>query len=266
MMFPTATPITPEEQNINPRKMLIISHPKLGKTEMTMQLEDSLYVDLEDSTGFYTGPANVFNTIKNYNDHVVEVEKAPPYEIYVAKYLHSLVSKAKAEGPLCKYLIIDTATALENIAEVVATYKYKSTPIGKSYKEDTILTMAHGGGYLHLREMFKSLYKQLAPVYSGCLILLAHPKDSSIVLDGKDLQVVDLNLTGRLKQIVTSDMDTMAFMFRKKDEDINILNFKSTQKDIVSGSRCPHLKNKQIEISELEKDGTLTTHWDKIFV
>jgi hypothetical protein len=265
-MFPEAKAITKEQQNVNPRKMLIISHPKTGKTELTMQLEDSLYIDLEDSTDFYKGPAKVFNVISNYNEFAKGKEKAPPYEMYAAKYLHSLVAKAKKEGPLCKYLVIDTATALEEIAEVVATYKYKATPIGSSFKEDTILTMAHGGGYLHLRNMFKSLYKQLAPVYSECLIILAHPKDSSVVLDGKDLQVVDLNLTGRLKQIVTGDMDTMAFMFRKKGENVNILNFKTTQKDVVSGSRCPHLKGKQIEISKLEENGSLTTHWDEIFI
>lgn len=265
-MFPDAKQITKEEQNVNPRKLLIVSQPKVGKSRLAMQLEDSLYIDLEDSTDFYMGNARVFNTKKNYQEFTKDKDSPPPYELYVAKYLSSLVERAKKEGPLCKYLIIDTASALQDVAEIVATFKYKATPIGKSFTDDSVLSLSRGSGYNLLRLMFKNLYKQLEPVCSECLILLAHPKDSNIVVDGKELMATQVNLSGKLAQIVTSDMDTMATMFRKPDSNINILSFKTSQKDTISGSRSPHLENTQIEISELKDDGTFVSHWDKIFV
>lgn len=263
-MFPQAEKA--KQTRLNPRQLLIVSQPKVGKTHLALQLPNALFIDLENSTEFYAGQANIFNTQKNYAEYA-ETEQTPmPYEIYVAKYLHSIVEAAKENGPQYDYIIVDTATALQDIAEVVATLRYKRTPMGKTFKEDTILTMAHGGGYLHLREMFKKLYDQLRPACKECLILLAHPKDSNIVVNGKDLQAVQLNLSGKLAQIVTSKMDAMATMYRKENANINVLNFRTSNKDTISGARVPHLKNKEIEISELKEDGTFVSHWDQIFI
>lgn len=66
--------------------------------------------------------------------------------------------------------------------------------------------------------------------------------------------------------ILASDVDAMATMYRKPKSNINVLNFKTTQQDLVSGARSPHLENREIEISELKEDGTFISYWDRIFV
>lgn len=266
-MFPQPN-VLDKPQNTNPRKLLIVTHPKVGKTHAAMQLEDSLLIDLENSTGFYGGPAAVFNMQSNYAEYAESADKPIPYDIYAAAYFKSLIKQAKEQGkPLCKYLIIDTATALQDIAEAAATVKYKKTTMGKSFKENSVLELAHGAGYLKLREMFKNLYQTLQPVYSEALIILAHPKDSSVIVDGKELSATELNLVGKLKHIVTTDMDAMGIMYRDPArENVNVISFKNSKQDLISGSRCPHLKNTTIDFSIMNEDGTLTVNWDKIFL
>ena len=106
----------------------------------------------------------------------------------------------------------------------------------------------------------------LEPCYTDAMIFVAHPKSSSINIDGKELTATDIAITGKMKLLLAADVDAMGVMYRKPKSNINILNFKTTQQDLVSGARSPHLSNQQIEISEVLEDGTFVSHWDKIFI
>lgn len=58
----------------------------------------------------------------------------------------------------------------------------------------------------------------------------------------------------------------MGLLYRSKDNpNQNILSFTATTGQ-VGGTRIQHLANKEIMISEKKEDGTLETHWDKIFI
>jgi len=133
--------------------------------------------------------------------------------------------------------------------------------VGKP-KHGSILNMANGAGYPWLRQAFEDVvkrFKLLAPR----LILLGHVKDTMLEKNGGTFEALDLNLTGKLKQFTTSKSDAIGYLYRKGNK--NILSFK-TQDEILCGARPEHLRNKEIVISEIAEDGTVTTHWDQIFI
>jgi hypothetical protein len=43
------------------------------------------------------------------------------------------------------------------------------------------------------------------------------------------------------------------------------LSFKTTD-EVNCGARPEHLRNKEIEISTIDKDGNITVDWDKVFI
>ena len=149
-----------------------------------------------------------------------------------------------------------------------AEHLYSLSPMGSTWKSigkakyGNILNLANGAGYPWLRQAFNEMtarIKNLAPH----IILLGHVKDTLLSKNGNDFSSLDLNLTGKLKDITTSKSDAIGYLVRKGDK--NILSFK-TQDDILCGARPEHLRNKEIVISETLEDGTIVTHWDQVFI
>ena len=73
---------------------------------------------------------------------------------------------------------------------------------------------------------------------------------------------MDLDLTGKLKRIASSNSDAIGYLFRRGNK--NVLSFKTTD-EISCGARPEHLRNKEIELSELV-DEKVVVSWDKIFI
>lgn len=247
------------EGQVEPRKMLIFSNPKVGKTSCLGLLPNSLIIDLE-------GGANYFECMSI--DVKAEAIKLGIGPITFLKQLAAEIQKANtANGkPVYDFIIVDTTTALENMAEVLATYNYKQSAIGKSFEGNNVVTqLAQGQGYNYLRTSFEELISPFDSLAGKCLIYSGHAKSSSIAKKGDTLTAKDINLTGKLKLIVTGDMDCTGNMYRKKGTKQNILSFFSEETDLVTGSRIPELSGKELVISEMSEDNKLTTHWEKIF-
>lgn len=119
--------------------------------------------------------------------------------------------------------------------------------------------------YEYLRLAFEQIMKMFDGLYNKSLVLLGHFKNSSITKDGKDMTAKDVALTGKLKLIVSSQMDAVGFLYREKATNQNILSFKCTETDLITGARPQHLRGKEIVISEMVDD-KLTTYWDRIFI
>lgn len=257
---------TSQETVKNPTKLLIVSQPKVGKTQLLTKLKGNFIIDLENSSQFYQdqSEATVFNVGAKFKEYVIG-GGTDSLALYTFKYFKYLRDKALKEGPFTKYLTIDTLTALEDLASTMALQKYKATPIGKNFKEDDITVLPNGLGYSYTRSSFIELYEMLEPCYTDCIILLAHPKSSKIRQGDTEVLTAEINLTGKLKQIITSDMDSMGSLYRDKDGVTNILSFKTKEGDLISGSRSPHLANQNIIISKMSESG-LETNWDQIFV
>ncbi|NBP67859.1 MAG: hypothetical protein EBU52_03870, partial [Cytophagia bacterium] len=103
------------------------------------------------------------------------------------------------------------------------------------------------------------MLKGLAPH----VILVGHIKDTLLEKNGAEFNSLDLDLTGKLKRITTSNADAIGYLYRKGNQ--NILSFK-TSDEIACGARPDHLRNAEIVLSEIQEDGSVVTHWDKIFI
>jgi hypothetical protein len=232
----------------NPSKLFIFSNPKVGKTSLVAQLPNCLILDAERGTKFVKAlklPAENIDDLREISDAIDEKNEK------LGKFAYD-------------YIAIDTVTALQDIAKELALKLYKKTPMGSTYKGDDVLKLPNGGGYYYLREAFEKIYKSFEG-RSKCLILLGHIKPASILKDGKELMAKDIDLTGKIKSITAADMDAIGYLYRKGNQ--NILSFKTSEDDLATGARPPHLRGQEIIISEYDPTTeVLTTHWDKIFL
>lgn len=231
----------------SPKNLVIFSKPKVGKTTLLSQLPNSLLIDLEDGSDYVSAVKIKITTIQDlFNLEAAIVNAGKPY----------------------KYIAIDTITALEELCIPYAEFLYSKSPMGSSWftvgkpKHSSILNMANGAGYPWLRQAFEDVVKRFKAICPH-LILLGHVKDTMLEKNGSTFEALDLNLTGKLKHSTTSKADAIGYLVRKGNK--NVLSFK-TQDDILCGARPEHLRNKEIVISEIAEDGTVTTHWDQIFI
>lgn len=242
---------------VEPKKLVIFSHPKIGKTSLVASLPNSLIIDLEDGSEYYE--------CASINVKKLALEQGKTLLEILSEVKTSLV-EAKSKGVSYDFIILDTTTVLEQIARDLALSLYKNTNIGKGFKgTDVVSELPNGAGYEWLRLAFDKIYKGFTTIPNKCLILLGHVKSASISKDGKDLQAKDIQLTGKLKLIVNSDADGTGFLRRDKESNKNILSFKTSETDLITGTRIPYLSGKEIVISEIKDNNILETHWEEIF-
>lgn len=245
MILPTVK--SPAERR-NPRKLVIFSRPKTGKTTAIAQLKDTLIIDLEEGTGYLE--AMKIDVCKTARD-----ENKSPMQI-----IGEIAQAIKASGKPYKRIVIDTITSLEDMVHGYAKSLYNSTPMGANYK-DNILKLPNGGGYLYLREAFFNTLKEMY-LLADEIILVGHLKDTVINKDGKEVSAKELDLTGKIKSILSADVDAIGILYREGDK--CILSFK-TSDDVICGARPEHLKNKEIVLTELV-DGKIISHWDEVYL
>lgn len=253
---------------LNPKRLIIFSKPKVGKTELVSDLPNNLILDLEEGTKFVECMSmNIENL-----DHLKKVCEA----IYLAKVNgeHSY-----------DYLTIDTISRLEEWVVWEATESYMNTAIGKNFNRYTdldqqqglgvkgelkprtmwqsILELPNGAGYGPFRNHFLkwlNVFDKLAPN----IILVAHIKDKYVQDQGKEVIANTIDLMGKLSSITASLADAIGYIYRDHKNNRNMITFKS-KAEIESGSRIERLLQEEFPISE-KKDGKLITHWDKIYV
>lgn len=250
----------PKHQEVishDPKKLLLISHHKTGKTTLAAALPNSLLIDTENGSSFVSG--TVFNMQK-------ELQGKNYGPVTLLQLLQEQIIKRNEEehAPVYDFIVIDTVTGLESVARSYATYIYKNTQQGKNFKgTDVVSELPQGGGYDYMRRAFVELYGLFDGLARKGLILLGHTKYSSIIKLGKELQAKDVDLTGKLKQIVCRDMDAIGYLYRKGNQ--AIVSFQSHEQDLTVGARPEHLRNKEIVLSELGEHGDFTFHWNDIY-
>lgn len=237
----------------SPRKLFIFSAPKVGKTSLLAQLPNSLLLDFEDGSEYVDAM------------RINMVRKAAEANKPLLQYIREVADELGKSSHKYDYIILDTATALEDIAKELALILYRQTPMGKNYTDNNVLSLPNGAGYLFLREAFEKLYNLFKPHAKKCLVLAGHVKKASILKDGKELGARDVDLTGKLKQIVCSDADAIGYLYREKESNRNILSFKTSELDLSTGARPEHLRSQEFVISEFE-NGVIKSYWNKIFI
>lgn len=131
-----------QEIRKNPKKILLFSSPKVGKTTALSGLgDDILIIDLEDGSSFIKG------TIVNVLAIAGERIKCAPKEVLnhpegcktCIEVLRELIEELKTSNTKYKYIGIDSVTALVKIATWLGSQMYKATTQGKNYTGDDIV-------------------------------------------------------------------------------------------------------------------------------
>jgi hypothetical protein len=234
----------------SPRKMLIYSPPKCGKTTSASMLEDSLIVDLEQGSDFLDATK-------------VKVESITQ--------IRELVKALKAPGaPKYRVGVIDTTTKLEEMVLPYASELYQASPMGKNWGKlpngqndpsANVLTLPNGAGYLYLREAYTKVSAALDSCFER-IIYFGHLKDKMLEKAGKEVSAKDIDLTGKIRNIACANADAIGYMYR--DGNKTMISFKTSQ-DVICGARPDHLRDKEIAILEYN-DGKFTHHWNQIYI
>lgn len=233
---------------VNPRKLLIYSPPKMGKTTLVAELENSLLVDIDDGAGY------------------VEAAKI---KISSLEELGQLIKKVKDEGKPYKYGILDTVTVLEDLAKGLALKMYRATPIGAKFglnlqtgqfEDKDILTLPNGSGYYWLRLAFFKIIDMFDSAFEY-KIYLGHIKDKMIDEETNKVTAANVDLTGKLKSLMCATCDTIGYLYRKGNE--TRISFIPTD-EITCGSRSEHLRNRDILAGEMTDEG-FKAYWDEIY-
>jgi hypothetical protein len=225
---------------VNPKRLIIYSKPKTGKTTAFAGLEDNLIIDLENGSDY------------------VEALKVKANNLQELKAVGKAIKDA---GYPYKYVTIDTVTALEDMVMPLAVSLYKQTAMGKNYSGDSVLTLANGAGYLYIRQAFFQVLDfidTLAPQ----IILSGHIKDKQVDDKGEMVMSANIDLTGKIKSLICANADAIGYMYRSGNQ--TIINFK-TNEEVTCGARPEHLRNEEIVVSEMNEKGELIFHWDKIY-
>lgn len=228
-------------QRVNPKRLIIYSKPKTGKTSAFAGLDDNLIIDLENGADY------------------VEALKI---QVTSLQELLDAGKAIKAAGNPYKYVTIDTVTALEDMVGPLAIKLYKNTSMGKSYDGDNILSLPNGAGYLYLRQAFFQVL-DFIDTLAPHIILAGHIKDKQVDDKGEMVLAANIDLTGKIKSLICANADAIGYMFRKGNK--TILSFK-TSEEVTCGARPEHLRNEEIVVSEMNDKGELEFHWDKIYV
>jgi len=242
-----------EPVSTEPKSMIIYSTPKAGKTSIVSKLVKSLIMEHEPN-----GAAALKARYINIGN---------PYEVM------PFIDQIKLD-PSVDILIVDTITKWDEWSETVGTYDYMGKPQGKKWnvianeqlahtdnRFQSVHEMGEGYGYRYSREVMNRWYKKITSI-GKTVIFLAHVKDKFIAAPSNDIvQTIDINLTGKVKDIYSTAVDAIARFKRVGKQ--GFLVFESGG-DAAAGSRYAYLSG-TILISESDADGNLTTYWEKIF-
>jgi hypothetical protein len=224
----------------NPKRIVIYSKPKTGKTTAYAGLDNNLILDLENGCEYVEALKVKIGSLQD----LLDTGKA-----------------IKAAGNPYKFITVDTVTVLEDMIMPLAVKLYRATSMGKNFDGDTVVTLPNGAGYLYIRQAFFQVLDfidTLAPT----IILSGHIKDKVVDDKGEMVMSANIDLTGKIKSLICANADAIGYMYRKGNK--TILSFK-TNEEVTCGARPEHLRNEEIVISEMI-DGVLTTSWEKVFV
>lgn len=240
-MLPTTKTI--KQENLGPKLFIMYGLPKVGKTTILSKLPNALHLDLEDGTNYIDG---YIIKIKTYID------------------LFETAKSLRTEKHDFKFVIIDTITALEEIALPFANKLYRDTPMGVNFDEKkSVLTLPNGAGHLYVREAINIIIKWFMDSVEY-VILTGHVKDSYLTTCGQEIAIKQLDLTGKTGNILSAKSDSIGYLYRTSEEiDKLRINFKAD--GVLCGSRNKNLSDKNFIISEFDENGNLQTHWDLIY-
>ena len=255
-------------QQYNPRLLVLFGKPKSGKSTLMASIDDNLIIDLED--GYRA--LSVMSVLAKNAKSLFEIKQA-------------LQDKMTKEDKIpYRFITIDNATRLEEMALPFAAAKYRNTPMGSNWgklkdpntgmfikdekgriKDDPkadVRSLPNGSGYLYLREAVKQVINSFKGL-SETLILVAHVKDKQIQVNGQEMSEMSVDLAGKLGDIICGEADAIGYVSRQGNK--TILTFKGGDNNI-KGSRPLHLREKTFCVAESDENGNLKVDMSEIFL
>ena len=119
-----------------------------------------------------------------------------------------------------------------------------------------------GGGWFYVRQAVRKVLDMFRELCEN-FILIGHTKDKLVNKDGEELSEMELDLAGKLSNIICGEADAIAYISRKKNQ--TIASFKGGE-NITIEARAPHLRGQNIVIAESDDEGKISVYWDKIYL
>tara|TARA_R100000664_G_scaffold33847_1_gene52318 strand:+ start:3329 stop:4003 length:675 start_codon:yes stop_codon:yes gene_type:complete len=200
----------------NPTSLLLYGAPKVGKTTMLSQLDDCLIIDTEKGARMLEGYIQEVNSRDDLINMLLEIKESKDVSY--------------------KYVAIDT---IDKVAE------WAEQRVCEEENVRSIADLAFGKGYGLVRE---KVAKTISAFKDVCehLIIIGHRKVAYAVTEGNPIVIPEsLDLTGKLKNVIMAGCDAIGYVYRNEKEDL-MVSFKANE-SIEAGSRCPHLKGKEVK-------------------
>ena len=229
----------------NPRFLIIFGKPKSGKTTIVSELENNLIIDLEGGSQFLDALSVQARNVADLGEIAAAIRQ----------------KNKECNGFFYKHITIDNATRLEEMTLSYALTLYNQTPIGKSYRGD-VRMLPNGAGWFYIRQAVRKvidMFRELCEEF----ILVGHTKDKLVNKEGEELSEMQLDLAGRLSDIICGEADAIGYVYRKKNQ--TLISFQGGENNIVE-ARAPHLRGKTVVIAESDESGKITTDWNKIYL
>lgn len=237
-----------EIKSQDPKNLILFGLPKVGKTTALAELPNCLIVDLENGSQYVSG-----------------------FTVKASTYidLYKIAKALKEEDHNFKFVVLDTVTALEEIALDLACKKYMESPVGKNWsgKGQDILKLPNGGGYYWARLAMQEIIGWFEKVTEN-LILTGHVKDKMVNEGGTELSLKALDLQGKISNILSAKSDAIAYLYRDSENGNLMANF-GDMNSVLTGARMPHLAGKTILLAERIQDDDqnwkIKTYWENIY-
>lgn len=229
----------------NPRFLIIFGKPKSGKTTIVSELENNLIIDLEGGSQFLDALSVQARNVADLGEIAATIRQ----------------KNKECNGFFYKHITIDNATRLEEMTLSYALTLYNQTPMGKSYRGD-VRMLPNGAGWFYIRQAVRKvidMFRELCEEF----ILVGHTKDKLVNKEGEELSEMQLDLAGRLSDIICGEADAIGYVYRKKNQ--TLISFQGGENNIVE-ARAPHLRGKTVVIAESDESGKITTDWNKIYL
>lgn len=256
-------------QQYNPRLLVLFGKPKSGKSTLMASLDNNLIIDLEDG----------YKALS-----VMSVVAKDAYALFdVKKALAEAMEKTGGKYPY-KFITIDNATRLEEIALPYAAAMYRKTTMGASWgllkdprtgltKKDEkgknvidpnadVRLLPQGAGYLYLRKAVRELIDMFKP-FCETLILVAHVKDRQINKNGKEMSEMAVDLAGKLGDIICGEADAIGYIYR--DGKNTVVSFEGGD-NTIREARPIHLRGKSFIVATSDDSNNVNVDMSKLFL
>ena len=256
-------------QQYNPRLLVLFGKPKSGKSTLMASLDNNLIIDLEDG----------YKALS-----VMSVVAKDAYVLFdVKKALAEAMEKNGGKYPY-KFITIDNATRLEEIALPYAAAMYRKTTMGASWgllkdprtgltKKDEkgknvvdpnadVRLLPQGAGYLYLRKAVRELIDMFKP-FCETLILVAHVKDRQINKNGKEMSEMAVDLAGKLGDIICGEADAIGYIYR--DGKNTVVSFEGGD-NTIREARPIHLRGKSFIVATSDDSNNVNVDMSKLFL